>query len=636
MLSYFKVHLSSFTILRILISILLFFSSTLKTLTLIENKEVSTSTFDLPIELHIVLIAVECLLAVWLISGIYPHWARIFAIGCFLCFSLASFFTLYSGEKICGCFGFFSVSPWLTFFVDISIFVSLIVMRPETNYSQPLVDAKMTQKNLLSFILISFVVVGELLIFSYGSIAQSRRHLFTKGESDKVDISDVENLIPRLTPFLYELGFQRPFRVKRNEMIDDFFTRIAQDVTNGKLLTENNRPGEVIKRFSKEEVMLPVVCLHKDGSVFTLLGVHEDHGKTYYALLTGTQPPVLVRETLFNYSNIKKVWYINKEIPTEKRGVVYKFGEAQLRVDKLYHDFGLVTVGNSEAIRFKLTNVGKSPIIIPQEPVTSCGCVTANISKGTVLDSGQSTSLDASVLVEKNGIRQNIVSIFEDVKTNKKVNIKIEIFGSALKSMDISHLELDFGLVPLGIDVKRIIRLSEVSTDQFEIDSVDVDNLPVTYSISSEKDSVTGLNTYFLNFTLNNAQYSEGESNGIIKILTTSRLIPALPVRVKYRTQAEVMASPKYLVFQSRNTSDIQEKSILLSSPENQKFEVRSVDVTGDFKTRLISNSSSNYELFVTPIVNNKKSLVLGKITIQVTVDNKTISFIIECTAGLH
>jgi hypothetical protein len=68
---------------------------------------------------------VELSLGALLLSGIVPQISRWAGIGCFSLFFLISVIRAVSGEVSCACFGFVTVSPWLTAILDLGLLILL-------------------------------------------------------------------------------------------------------------------------------------------------------------------------------------------------------------------------------------------------------------------------------------------------------------------------------------------------------------------------------------------------------------------------------------------------------------------------------------------------------------------------------
>jgi hypothetical protein len=72
----------------------------------------------------------ECVLGVWLLSGVGRTAAWAAAGATFAAFAWVSAATGLAGQASCGCFGAVPTSPWVVFGLDLVVLVSLLIVRP--------------------------------------------------------------------------------------------------------------------------------------------------------------------------------------------------------------------------------------------------------------------------------------------------------------------------------------------------------------------------------------------------------------------------------------------------------------------------------------------------------------------------
>lgn len=82
-------------------------------------------------------VAVELLLAFWLVSGFRARAARLSAIVVFLVFSLVTSYQAISGIRNCGCFGRVSLHPWYALVIDVLAITLLVIWKAEIIYPAP-------------------------------------------------------------------------------------------------------------------------------------------------------------------------------------------------------------------------------------------------------------------------------------------------------------------------------------------------------------------------------------------------------------------------------------------------------------------------------------------------------------------
>ncbi len=64
----------------------------------------------------------ETLMALWLFTGIWPRGSLLVATGAFGCFAGVSLWKIFHGVEVCGCFGKWSPSPKVIYWIDVAAF----------------------------------------------------------------------------------------------------------------------------------------------------------------------------------------------------------------------------------------------------------------------------------------------------------------------------------------------------------------------------------------------------------------------------------------------------------------------------------------------------------------------------------
>jgi len=90
----------------------------------------------LPAWLAGALLPAEAVLAIWLFSGLRAPLARIATLTLFTAFACHSFLAALHGRPLCGCFGGFSVSPWVVLFGDAGVILFLWRWQPAMSPSR--------------------------------------------------------------------------------------------------------------------------------------------------------------------------------------------------------------------------------------------------------------------------------------------------------------------------------------------------------------------------------------------------------------------------------------------------------------------------------------------------------------------
>ncbi|NVK52634.1 MAG: DUF1573 domain-containing protein [Flavobacteriaceae bacterium] len=97
-------------------------------------------------------------------------------------------------------------------------------------------------------------------------------------------------------------------------------------------------------------------------------------------------------------------------------------GAPVIKFDKTVHDFGTVTDGEVIKTTFKLTNVGKSDLVIT-DAKTTCGCTVPSWPKNKPIKPGESTEISVEFnTAGKGGGRQSKdVTLFTNTAIGREV-----------------------------------------------------------------------------------------------------------------------------------------------------------------------------------------------------------------------
>ena len=109
----------------------------------------------------------EILFVLILIADLCRAWAWLFSLLGFSVFTLVSLMKGLSGESDCGCWGTFTVNPYITMSFDLVIVALLLVFRERTAWKFPAIDRKK-----LVAVLIVWVVLAGPMLFAMLSLKQ--------------------------------------------------------------------------------------------------------------------------------------------------------------------------------------------------------------------------------------------------------------------------------------------------------------------------------------------------------------------------------------------------------------------------------------------------------------------------------
>src|SRR5438876_300801 len=118
-----------FHLLRILLGSVLLAAASLKLHGFVTDP-FSQQSFLGSARLEIATIEVEILLGLWLLSGLVLGAAWMAAAVFFSILASASLYMALTGQRSCACLGSVSVTPWLTFAIDVIAVAALALCRP--------------------------------------------------------------------------------------------------------------------------------------------------------------------------------------------------------------------------------------------------------------------------------------------------------------------------------------------------------------------------------------------------------------------------------------------------------------------------------------------------------------------------
>ena len=186
-----------FRIVRITLGLLLLAAASFKAYVLWTDPAPSLSAFAFisSPRWQLALIEAEVVLAIWLVSGLYPRIAWLAALLTFTLFAAASLYLGIAGRPSCGCFGKLEVNPWYTFGVDTLAVAALCYWRPRGNLL-PVRLSGLERGSLRPTAYLAggilLLAAGGLAIFSLLDWFSSDALAYLRGESLTVEPSVVD------------------------------------------------------------------------------------------------------------------------------------------------------------------------------------------------------------------------------------------------------------------------------------------------------------------------------------------------------------------------------------------------------------------------------------------------------------
>jgi hypothetical protein len=133
-------------------------------------------------EIRLATIEMEFILGLWLVWGAWPRSSWLAAFFTFSTFSIISFYQVWVGESSCGCFGKFSLSPWVTLLGDVLALACLAVSRPQpapgsANRSDGWSQAVLRLISVCAAIAGLLAMTAAIGMAAFGSVDEGLAHL---------------------------------------------------------------------------------------------------------------------------------------------------------------------------------------------------------------------------------------------------------------------------------------------------------------------------------------------------------------------------------------------------------------------------------------------------------------------------
>ena len=160
-------------------------------------------------------------------------------------------------------------------------------------------------------------------------------------------------------------------------------------------------------------------------------------------------------------------------------------------------------------------------------------------------------------------------------------HVRLHLFGSQRESMRVVPESLDFGAIVPGEAVSRTVTLSEVPTDRFSVERLDVGELPIRHRLAFYK-KISGLRVYRIRCDLKPGPCTAGRYSGSLVVVTSSEQLPQVDIPVKYEVLSPVTAKPEFIFF----------GAVPVGTPVQERVELRACE--GDDLTILVETVPDN------------------------------------------
>jgi hypothetical protein len=454
----------------------------------------------------------------------------------------------------------------------------------------------------LSFV--SFVrqgAVSDCDCFGY----TASRALATLGYSPKEPLPDRHNA-KSIFAFLQEKALSKVGGKCEVVDIDTMFTRIGQAQIDHKL---------------------HFILVHKSGHICSVLGAVNMNKKQLYQIVHGENisEVILATESQIRGSDFVEAWIIDN---SDSKNFPVMLGNGELRVDKLFHNFGELNPESNPQCTFTLTNNGNKDIVL-RKITPSCGCASTDITEDVVLASGQNKVITVTLRPSESLYTRQKIDVLCFVKSaGHSVTIPLEIFGNQNKPMQIKSKGLRFDNLVPGKETVRTVTLSQETTELFDVTDVQFPSEQFGIKFGYEISVLSGLKeqrniAIRLKFTLpKGAEMKSGNANVTIK--TTSSKKPEIEMPVTFLQLPPFYFEPTSFSYGVIKNNSSVEKTI----------EVDVERIKGKKPGLVVSETPEECKVDITRVGNKfvvkskispkSKGIVNKKVKLKLTYDNNT------------
>lgn len=384
----------------------------------------------------------------------------------------------------------------------------------------------------------------------------------------------------------------------------------------GDLLRDiDNRPTE------------PAVLPATSGHLCIILGAIDNDGEVLYQVIHGDSQVALVSEKDLRDAGIVEAW----KLGTPSETIPIRFGVGVLRLNTICHNFGEIKPNEVLSYDFVFENTSREMVAI-SKPTTSCGCTTTSQIEPVELRPGDSHKVTVRVAsANTTSLMQNVLVGLSVPKSKEHRRLLLSLYGNQRIQKSITPTSLDFGVVAAGKPYSRELSLSEVATDRFTLNAIEVGDLPMTYAVTETRDK-HGYRTYHIECVLTTEAADtkvRDKQNASIRLRTDSRFEPELLIPITFQLAPAFELRPSLIAFGAVRTGESVQCPISLTSVQDRlplRFEIESVPDG-------LSVQERNSHEFIAELTMHDIGRWKGSIKGKVWVGDEEEAFEIPCVA---
>lgn len=290
---------------------------------------------------------------------------------------------------------------------------------------------------------------------------------------------------------------------------------------------------------------LPVcsaALIHQSGHIYFIVGLSNVGDEELIQVIHGDSFGALIPKQEILNGSFNGAWRFIKK----HQGVVLHVGSGQLKVDSFVKSLGLVHSGIPAITKYRFQNVGDIPAYL-NNAQSSCSCTVVDLRGPICIEPGDEYELDVSMTPNESASqRQYVIVNASDSIEGATVPLKLTLFAFQSEKLPVTPSAVDFESVAVGSTSQRTVRLREVESVRFNIQGINVGDLPLNYSIRADLDS-RGLAIYTVTFELKPTAEFLGKRTGLCLISTSNRVHPEARIVVSYEAVPALEIIPSTL-----------------------------------------------------------------------------------------
>lgn len=500
-------------------------------------------TVPIPRWVSVEFLVIELCLGCWLLSGRKQLQAWAASLAIFSVLAAVALSLAIAGTKVCPCFGYLSVNPRVVLFFDLAAVLGLSlfprsVLRSgiERNSGSPSISLVRPLASL------AVVACATGLLLTTGILAHHRSVASASGGSRPKSHDILRRHWPAVSTFFLLSGVTIPDTPPAGLSVpilaqDLDSGRLSAIATGGAVTTATITRVDANKAISNPASGLtaPLLILGADKHLQLLLATSDGLGSRFWQVIDTHHAPRLISDIELSRQHFTNAWTHS----TSPCSSGIPLGRSTVECDHIVHNFGIDPPLDRVSARFVIHNRGPDRIIVKGSPWTSCGCVTTSLTGDVPVESGGAVECFVTIRPSPDsvgGFMQRVrLSFCGEHDTGKMESIELRLIGTLTPSLVVVPREITYGRAISMDSEPRVVRISEVPSDRFDVISIDFGDLANVFTPKiATRTKPTGLRDFIIKLApIQNAGALPTPLSGKLQVNTNSRKVPNIVIPIR-------------------------------------------------------------------------------------------------------